>query len=61
MTHNTFNKIITEISQILRKFYPLRYRKPPGHQTDLSKVEPPHSIISLKQQAQRTKKENLRM
>jgi chromosome segregation ATPase len=31
--HNTFNKIITKTSQILRKFYPVRYRKPPGHQT----------------------------
>jgi hypothetical protein len=35
----------------LRNFCPFRYRKPPGHQTDLSKIEPPHGILSLKQQA----------
>jgi hypothetical protein len=40
-TCNIFNKIITEISQILRKFCPFRYRKPPGHQTDLTKIEHP--------------------
>jgi hypothetical protein len=25
----------------LRKFCPFRCRKPPGHQTDLAKIEPP--------------------
>jgi hypothetical protein len=49
---NIFNKIITKISQIPRKFCPFRYRKPPGHQTDLTKIEHPHNILSLKQQAQ---------
>jgi hypothetical protein len=47
---NISNKIITEI-------FPLRYRKPPGHQTDLTKIEPLHGILSLKQQAQGTVKE----
>jgi hypothetical protein len=32
------------MSQILRKFCPFRYRKPPGHQTDLTKIES-HIII----------------
>jgi hypothetical protein len=45
---NTFNKIIKEISQMSRKFCPFRYRKPPGNQTDLTKIEPPLSILSLK-------------
>jgi hypothetical protein len=30
----------------LRKFCPFSYRKPPGHQADLAKIEPPHSISS---------------
>jgi hypothetical protein len=33
--HSIFNKIITE------KTMPIRYRKPPGHQTDLTKIELP--------------------
>jgi hypothetical protein len=52
--HNTFNKIITEQFPNL---CPFRYRKPPGHQTDLAKIELPHDILSLKQQAHRTEKE----
>jgi hypothetical protein len=36
--HNIFNKIIT-----------YRYRKPPEHQTDLTKIKLPHDILSLKQ------------
>jgi hypothetical protein len=55
--HNIFNTIIAENSQVSRKPWPFRYRKPPGHQTDLTKIEPLHSILSLKQLAQRTKKE----
>jgi hypothetical protein len=39
---NIFNKKKKQkISEILRKFCPLRYRKPPGHQTDLTKIETP--------------------
>jgi hypothetical protein len=48
--HNIFNKIMQKISQISRKFCPFRYRKPQEHQTDLTKIEPPHGISSLKQQ-----------
>jgi hypothetical protein len=44
------------MSQILRKFYPFKYRKPPKLQTDLTKIEPPHGILSLRQQAQRIEK-----
>jgi hypothetical protein len=53
--HNIFNKLITENFQNLEKLCPFRYRKPPGHQTDLTKIELPHNILSLKQQPQRIK------
>jgi hypothetical protein len=33
------------------------YRKPPGHETDLTKIELPHDTLPLKQQAQRIEKE----
>jgi chromosome segregation ATPase len=46
---NMFNKIKQKISQILRKFCPFRYKKPPGHQTDMTKIEPVYGILSLKQ------------
>jgi oligoribonuclease NrnB/cAMP/cGMP phosphodiesterase (DHH superfamily) len=52
---NIFNKIITENFQNLIKICPFRYRKPPGHQT--TKIELPHDILSLKQQAQTIEKE----
>jgi hypothetical protein len=55
--HNIFNIIITENIPNLEKLCPFRYRKPTGPQTDLAKVELPHDILSLKQQAQRIKKE----
>jgi hypothetical protein len=55
--HNIFNKIITENFPNLEKLCPFRYRKSPGNQTDLTKIELPHNILSLKQQAQRTNKE----
>jgi chromosome segregation ATPase len=55
--HNIFNKIITGNLPNLEKAMPFRYRKPPGHQTDLTKIKPPHDILSLKQQSQRIKKE----
>jgi hypothetical protein len=50
---NIFNKIIIEKFPNLQKLMPILYRKPPGHQTDLTKIELPHNILSLKQQAQR--------
>jgi hypothetical protein len=31
--------------------------KPPGHQTDLTKIELSHDILLLKQQAQKIEKE----
>jgi hypothetical protein len=41
----------------LKKVCPFRYRKPPGHQTDLTEIEPLQGILSLTQPAQRTEKE----
>jgi phosphatidate phosphatase PAH1 len=55
--HNIFNKIITENFPNLRKLCRFRYRKPPEHQTDLTKTELLHDILSLKRQAQRLEKE----
>jgi hypothetical protein len=55
--HNIFNKIITENFPNLEKTMPIMYRKPPGHQTNLTKIELPHNILSLKQQVQRLEKE----
>jgi hypothetical protein len=52
---NIFNKIIKDSSAKL--CYPFRNRNTPGHKTDLTKIKPPHSILSLKQQVQRTKNE----
>jgi hypothetical protein len=49
-THNIFNKIITENFPNLEKIMP------PGHQTDLIKIELLLDILSLKQQAQRIHK-----
>jgi hypothetical protein len=45
---NIVNKIIAENFPSSRKFSPFKYRKPPGHQTDLTKTEPYHRILSLK-------------
>jgi hypothetical protein len=42
---NVFNKIITGNFPNLEKVMPFRYRKPPGHQTDLTKIESPHDIL----------------
>jgi hypothetical protein len=56
--YNILNKIIMENYHKSREsFAHFMYRKPPGHQMYLTKIEPPHSILSLKQQAQRTEKE----
>jgi hypothetical protein len=54
---NIFNKIITENFPNVEKLCPFRYKKAPGHKPDLTKKEPPHDILSLKQQAQRIQKE----
>jgi chromosome segregation ATPase len=47
---SVFNKIKTEKFPNL---CPFRYRKPPEHRTDLTKIELPYDILSLKQQGQR--------
>jgi hypothetical protein len=41
----------------LRKRFPFRYRKPPGHQKDMTKIEPLCGILLLKQLAQRIREE----
>jgi hypothetical protein len=46
---NIINKILTENFPNLTKTCPLTYRKPPRHQTDLTKIELLHDILSLKQ------------
>jgi hypothetical protein len=48
------------MSQISRKICPFRDRKPPGHQIDMTKTKLLHSILLLKQLAQRTKQRVLR-
>jgi hypothetical protein len=53
---NIFNKIITENFTNLEKTSPFKYRKPPEHRADLTKIELPLEILSLKQ-VQRIKKE----
>jgi hypothetical protein len=45
---NIVKKIITENFPNLEKLFPFRYRKPLGNQTDLTKIELPHDILSLK-------------
>jgi hypothetical protein len=59
--HKIFNKIITEIFSCLEKVMPTQVQKAPGYQMDLTKIELPHNILSLKQQAQRIEKEYLRL
>jgi hypothetical protein len=45
----------------MRKFCTFRHKKHPGHQIDEAKREPPHTILSKKQLAQRTDKEYRRL
>jgi hypothetical protein len=47
--HNIFNKIITEHFPNLEKSMPILCKRIPEYQTDLTKTELPHSILSLKQ------------
>jgi chromosome segregation ATPase len=42
---NIFNKTITENFPNLEKTMQFRHKKPPGHQTDLTKIELPHDIL----------------
>jgi hypothetical protein len=46
---NIFNKIITEKFPNLEKTMLFRYRKPPEHQTHLTKIELLYNILSFKQ------------
>jgi hypothetical protein len=51
-----FNKIITQNFPNLQKTIPIQVQ-PSEHQTDLTKIELPHNILSLKQQVQKLEKE----
>jgi chromosome segregation ATPase len=55
--HNIFNKIIIENFPNLEKVMPIQVQELLGQQTDLTKIELPHDILSLKQQTQRIEKE----
>jgi polyribonucleotide nucleotidyltransferase len=55
--NNKFNKRISENFPNLDITMPIQIQEPPGHQTDLTKIELPYDILSLKQQAQRIEKE----
>jgi hypothetical protein len=46
-----FNKIVPENFPNLEKVLPIQIQEASDHQTDLTKIEPPYSILSLKQQA----------
>jgi hypothetical protein len=54
---NIFNKIIMENFPTLKKVLPIQVQEASRTPTDLTKITPPHSILSLKQQAQKTEKE----
>jgi hypothetical protein len=54
---NIFNKIVTENFPNLEKTMPSKYREPPEHQTEFTKIELPYNILLLKQQVQRLEKE----
>jgi hypothetical protein len=53
---NIFNKIITENFPNLEKTMPIQVQKS-SRIPDLTKIELPHNILSLEQQAQRIDKE----
>jgi hypothetical protein len=59
--HNIFNKIITENLPNLEKTMSVQVQEASRHQTDLTKTELPHDILSLKQQAQSIEKEKCRL
>jgi hypothetical protein len=54
--HNIFNKIIMENFPNLKTVLPIQVQEVSRKQTDLTKIEPLHGILSLKQQADRTEK-----
>jgi hypothetical protein len=55
--HNTLSKIIIENFPTLKKKMLIRHRNSPGHQTDKTKIDPLHVILSLKHLAEKTRKE----
>jgi hypothetical protein len=55
--HNIVNKIMTENFPNLEKTMPIQVQEASRTQTDLTKIELPHDILSLKQQAQKIEKE----
>jgi hypothetical protein len=54
--HNIFNKILQNFP-ILEGDLPIQVQEASRTQTHLTKIEPVHGILSLKQQAQRIQKE----
>jgi hypothetical protein len=48
---NIFNKVITENFPNLEKTMPIQVQKASRTQTEWTKIELPHDILSLKQQA----------
>jgi hypothetical protein len=55
--HNIFNKIMTENFPNLEKTMPIQVQKASRTPNRLDQIEPPHNILSLKQQAQTVEKE----
>jgi phosphatidate phosphatase PAH1 len=55
--HDIFNKIIAENFPNLEKTMPIQVQEASRTPTDLIKIELPHNILSLKQQAQKIEKE----
>jgi hypothetical protein len=54
---NIFNKKITENFQNLEKAMPIQVQETSRTPNNLTKIEQPHNVLSLKQQAQRIEKE----
>jgi hypothetical protein len=55
--HNILNKIITENFPNLEKVIPIQVQEASRTPNRLDQIELPYNILSLKQQAQRIKKE----
>jgi hypothetical protein len=55
--HNIFNKLIKENFPNLEKVFLIQVQEASRIANRLTKIEPAHGILSLKQQAQRTEKE----
>jgi hypothetical protein len=45
---NISNKIVTENFPNIKNNVPIRYRKPPRHETAFTKIETLHGVLSLK-------------